>query len=165
MPTAPTRLCADSVPGNDAPPCRCFFALERALGEPEGPFRIELRDPSWLGYAEVTLAGVQLRYCPRCGGRLGAFREEAIVAHGRYREALAGYTFLCGRLDYEVAGGQCVARGCALEAQGELQRSWVDADRHLRVVIQWDPDHECLYGFAEFVPGPELSARPFRPRP
>jgi hypothetical protein len=164
MSAVPTRLYADSVPGHDAPPCRCFYALERALGEPDGPFRIDLREPSWLGHAEVTLAGVQLRYCPRCGGRLAAFRPEVIAAHARYRTAREGYVFLQGKLDYDVAGPLCLACGCVLDVQGDMQRTWVDPKNHLRVVIQWDPDHDCLYGHCEFLPGPELLASPFVPR-
>lgn len=64
-----------------------------------------------------SLAGVQLRYCPRCGGRLAAFRPQVIAAHARYRTAREGYVFLQGKLDYDVAGPLCLACGCVLDVQ------------------------------------------------
>jgi hypothetical protein len=155
-------LYADHVPGYDAGPCRCFYVLENALEEPEGLFRLDLRNPDWLGYGTVSLAGeVQLLYCPKCGGRCAAWRPEAIAAHARYREARKAYAFLAGKQDYDAVHAACTARGAALESESDLSRTWICAGDHIAIHVQWDSDHDGLYGHCTFAPGAELLARPF----
>jgi hypothetical protein len=157
-------LYSDTLPSLDTGPCRCFYALEMALEEPAGPFSLDLRDPDWLGYAEVSLAGVQLLHCPRCGGRCGAWADDAIAAHQRFRDARGRFDFVReSDLVMVDAAARCVALGGVAEGEPDpYGTTWIVAADHLSVTIRWDNDHDRWYGYAQFWPGPALLARPFR---
>ena len=156
------RRYADSHPTLPQEPCRCFFTLERALDGDPG-FEIDRRNPDWLGYNEVTLSNVQLAYCPKCGGRCGAWRDEVIAAHDIYRQARLECDFLAGRLDPDLVAAQCAARGARAAQADGIVRVWQDDARHLQISLMYDYDHEAWYGDCTFLPPAALKDRPFRP--
>ena len=153
-------------PGTSAP-CRCFTFLELLEDYPEGPFTdIFASFDSAGGYG--VKAGYMLArwpWCPGCGGKLGKYRPELVEARARYRAAvLCPYaSLLAGRQDPTVFRAACEAQGARALT---LEPMWVelhDASASLRVGAQWDPDHDCWYSYARFVPDAELLSQPFTP--
>lgn len=156
-------LLSDNATLSTTIPCRCFFALESVLDDPDGPFKVDRRNKQWLGYNIVSLSGVQLVFCPRCGGRGGAWRDEVFDAHAKYRAARDRYDFLLGRLEPDVVAERCAALGAVpLGDSSDWGANWIDRDNHLTVSIGLDPDHDCFYGSCSFWPGPELTESPYR---
>lgn len=162
MPRPPwSRLYADTHVTLPHAPCRCYFALERALDGDPG-FAIDRRDPAWLGYNEVTLGGVPLAFCPRCGGRCGGWRDEVLAAHEVYRRARLDCDFLTGRLDPDAVAARCAARGARAARDDGPSRVWHDDAHHLEIAVTYDEDHEAWYGACAFHPPAELREHPFR---
>jgi hypothetical protein len=155
-------------PGTSAP-CRCFTLLELLEDYPEGPFtEVFASFDSAGGYG--VKAGYLLtrwRWCPGCGGQLGKYRPELVLARARYHAAVRGpyASLLHGRQDPKAFRAGCLANGARVVTDDAMSIELHDTDASLIIGAQWDPDHDCWYSYARFAPDEALSALPFVPDP
>jgi len=148
-----------SGPPRATEPCRCLFLLEAALSGDEGAV-LDERNPDWIGHGEVTLAGHQMRYCPKCGGRVGRHRPELIASMR---------TFIASRPRYGASSADsfeafeelCDGWGLIVDGSG-YQREATDRQRCITLTAAWDPDHERVYITSRFAAPSDLLAAPYR---
>ncbi|MFO0560051.1 MAG: hypothetical protein U0269_18700 [Polyangiales bacterium] len=76
------------------------------------------------------------------------------AAFARYQSAIHGAyaPLLAGRKTRDEALAFAQARGAKLVRDDDVSISLVDEAASLSLTIQWDPDHECWYCAAEFLP-------------
>lgn len=149
---------AADCPGARAP-CGCLFLL-RLVG-PSASDALSTDDRgSWIGLGHARW---RARWCPSCGGRVGIFRPELVLAWRRFlaaRERHAPALELRERDDVAV---YCAANGFGtLEGEGYSAQARSPTDQ-AELGCAWDPDHERWYPWLSFAPPASLARDPFVP--